>query len=174
MHTSYNCAGYTRKKDFIQSCCTSKPNPYTKAAGLPKGIPESARVMKEVCKEVILTITPVVDCSYQSNDQSTSENPVPNISTTLSYNKILVPTMIGYPIPLQVVEAKAASKTTQQRALSVTQQESDSYNPDTRFSQYFPAPPIPYQCPERIPNNYPLPSTAPCLPIQRFQPSTKK
>jgi hypothetical protein len=42
------------------------------------------------------------------------------------------------------------------------------YDPATRFSQYFPPAPLPYVCPERIPNNDPKPSTRECIPITRF------
>ena len=171
MYKSYNCAG-NRAKPFQLSCCDSKPDHYTypELAVIPKGIPESTRMLNERCSEAIITIQPPV-CSAQSDP--IQSNPVVNTSTNLSYNKILVPVLPGYPMPIQTVGTIAASSTTQQRALSVIQQESDTYNPDTRFRQYFPPAPTPYQCPERIPNNYPLPSTAPCLPIQRYQPSSK-
>jgi hypothetical protein len=66
-----------------------------------------------------------------------------------------------------------ASVTTSQRVTEILTRESDPYNPNTRFAAYFPPAPLPYICPERIPNNAPKGSTADCIPLRRFQGSAE-
>jgi hypothetical protein len=84
--------------------------------------------------------------------------------------KLSVP-VVNNELPVITVGTLPASATIQQRVNAIAMLESDPYNPATRFRQYFPPAPLPYVCPERIPNNDPKPSTRECLPIQRFKTS---
>jgi hypothetical protein len=115
--------------------------------------PESARMV-------------VAPCKYAWIQSATSDpcNPQPVVLST-----IVSP---GAPYPLVPVGTTPASKTIQQQKQILVNDASNPYNPETRFAQYFPAPPIPYCPPTRIPNNDPKPSTRPCVPIQRFQGSS--
>jgi hypothetical protein len=94
-------------------------------------------------------------------------------ATMLGTQKVIVPVAAGTHPPIVNVGNTAASVTSAQRMTETLTQESDPYNPDTRFAAYFPPAPLPYICPERIPNNDPKPSTADCLPIRRFQGSAQ-
>jgi len=71
-------------------------------------------------------------------------------------------------VPVQTIPASA---TTAAAARAVQQQESDPYNPATRFSQYFPAEPLPYIEPRtmRVPSNEPLPSIVPCQVVKQYE-----
>ena len=73
--------------------------------------------------------------------------------------------------PFVPVQTTPASVTTAAAAQAVILQETNPYVPATRFSQYFPAPPLEYMPPSmfRVPNNYPMPSTRPCIPNNRYQ-----
>jgi hypothetical protein len=75
------------------------------------------------------------------------------------------------PIPPVPVRTVPASNTTAAAAQAVILQETNPYVPATRFSQYFPAPPLLYVVPRtmRVPNNDPKPSTRECIPNRRFQ-----
>jgi hypothetical protein len=76
-------------------------------------------------------------------------------------------------VPVVDVQNVPASVTSAQRATTILKQESDPYDPKTRFAAYFPPAPLPYICPERIPNNLPKGSTADCVPLRRFQGSAQ-
>lgn len=117
----------------------------------PGAIPESARMTAEQCATMVVTTLAHTPCS--AANRVTQD----------------VPVVPGSSIPVMPVMSIPASVTIQQKAADAVFNESNPYDPATRFSQYFPAPPLPYVCPERIPTNEPKPSTAPCLPIQRFQ-----
>ena len=147
------------------SCC---PTPIQNSE--TSGIPESMRLQQKVCSQATVTIN--TNMPYPQPDTFVPFQPDPPPSD--APNKILVPTSIGVPIPLVTVGTKSASRSQQERAYNIIFRQTNPYNPDTRFNQYFPPPPIPYVCPERLPSNDPLPSTAPCLPLQRFQGSVKK
>lgn len=122
------------------------------------------RMLASVCPTAIITVPSAPnDCTVVNTSSVTKA----------ATEKIVVPVYPGNTPPVVPVQTMPASITTQQRALSVTAVESDPYNPATRFAQYFPAPPIPYICPERIPNNYPLPSTRPCVGFTRFASSAE-
>ncbi len=122
------------------------------------------RMLAEVCPYAYITVpTARVDCTVAQTSSM----------TVAATEKLLVPVYPGNTPPVVPVQTMPASITTQQRAISVAAVESDPYNPATRFAQYFPAPPIPYICPERIPNNYPLPSTRPCVGVTRFASSAE-
>jgi len=75
--------------------------------------------------------------------------------------------------PFVPVQTTPASATTAALAQAVISKETNQYVPATRFSQYFPAPPLPYlpRSMFRVPNNYPLPSTR-CPPTIRLFQST--
>jgi hypothetical protein len=151
----YKCYKNTTRPS-IPFCCDKTPQ----VSADPKGYPESMRLSG--CEQAIVTVNNSQSCLYTVTIKPTDNLPP---------NKILVPVTSQQPIV--DVGTTSASQTIAQKKNAVIFRESDPYNPATRFNKYFPAPPIPYQCPERIPNNDPKPSTAPCLPIQRFQGSTK-
>lgn len=83
--------------------------------------------------------------------------------------RVEVPFITSASIPYVPTSTTPASLTTQQRVENIKILESNPYDPATRFRKYFPPAPLPYICPERIPNNDTKPSTNPCLPIQRFR-----
>lgn len=125
-------------------------------------IPESSRIMKTHCSTVwVTTFTGV-----PSDDQILHQ------STVSRVQKIQVPLNLGTTPAFVPVENRPASQTTANLANTVQRIESNPYNPDTRFSVYFPAPPVPYECPERLPNPVYQTSTADCLPLRRFQGSS--
>jgi hypothetical protein len=64
--------------------------------------------------------------------------------------------------------APAASFTVTNRAAQVVAAANNPYNPNTRFSQYFPPAPIPYCPPVKYVIADTLPSVNTCRPIQRF------
>ena len=68
--------------------------------------------------------------------------------------------------PVQV-GTTSASRTIQQRATNTINASLNPYDPNIRFNSYFPAPPLPYVCPVRIPTYDAL--VKPCVPITRFQ-----
>lgn len=75
--------------------------------------------------------------------------------------------------PFVPVQTTPASVTTAALSQAVILKETNPYVPATRFSRYFPAPPLEYMPPSmfRVPNNYPLPSTR-CPPTFRLYQST--
>jgi hypothetical protein len=84
----------------------------------------------------------------------------------------IAPSTSPPPVPVQTTSASA---TTAAAAQAVLLQLNNPYVPATRFSQYFPAPPLPYIMPYtmRSPNNYPKPTTRDCIPIRRFKSSAE-
>ena len=71
--------------------------------------------------------------------------------------------------PIVNVGTVPASVTTAARSQSTMTV--NTYDPATRFSQYFPPAPLPYIPPSmnRVPNNDPKPSVEPCVPAQRYE-----
>ena len=137
--------------------------------GNPSYNPESLRIANKQCGLATATVTTTTTCVQLTKPVGQG---LPGNHT--STNRVNIPVIPGSAVPSVNVGTTPASATVTNKSRTILSQESNSYNPDTRFRQYFPTPPIPYQCPERIPNNYPKPSTTPCLPIQRFQGSSKK
>jgi len=159
MYVKYNC-NKSQHRQVIQSVGTPTISTITKISGGP----ESMRMLADVCPHAYITVpTARGDCTVVQTSSMT-------IAAT---EKLLVPVYPGNTPPIVSVQTMPASITTQQRALSVAAVESDPYNPATRFAAYFPAPPIPYICPERLPNNDPKPSTRPCIGITRFASSAE-
>lgn len=78
------------------------------------------------------------------------------------------------PLPVVEVRTTPASLTTQQAATATLFDATNPYDPATRFSQYFPPPPLPYECPVRYPNNDPKPSVRDCVPVTRFMGSAQQ
>jgi hypothetical protein len=122
----------------------------------PGAIPESLRINKSVCGGAWVSV-PV----------GTTECPAaqPYVSTIDAGNiqKSFIPVNPGSPMPQVNVGTVPASTTSRQRGEAAS-----GNNPANRFAVYFPAPPIPYQCPERLPSLEPMPSTRPCLPPVLF------
>jgi hypothetical protein len=108
---------------------------------------ESERMVKNRCSEYYVKPPSAAKCATDNQPQIV----IPATNSTVPY-----------------VEVKnvPASATISLNALTT---EIDAYDPVNRFRKYFPPPPIPYQCPERIPNNYPKPSTQPCFSVARYQ-----
>jgi hypothetical protein len=122
------------------------------------------RMLTSVCPTAIVTVIAAPDDCTVVNTSSV---------TKAATEQIVVPVYPGNTPPVVPVQTTSASITTQQRASSVAAMESDPYNPATRFAAYFPAPPIPYICPERLPNNEPKPSTRLCVGFTRFASSAE-
>lgn len=112
----------------------------------PGAIPESARMASDQCSSLWLT--------------------------TEAGQKIQVPFIPGTPPAYATVQSVPASVTTRQNATTTVALSADPYNPATRFSQYFPPPPIPLPCPVRPQVIQPPPMPAQCVPITRFKGSS--
>ena len=136
-------------------------NPYCPPTQSPgSAIPESARI-KQQCPNAIVTTQIGPSCEHASTNP-TSGDPV---SQTV---RVIVPVPVGGPIPYVNVGTVPARITTQQAANATIVTSYDPYNPETRFRQYFPPAPLPYICPERIPNNLPIPTSV-CIPVTRYE-----
>jgi hypothetical protein len=157
MYTKYNHCGVPTR--IGNQCYIPKQH----ISSSTSGGPESMRMLSQVCPFAYVTTTVPAGCTVVNT----------STSTTAATEKIRVPVYPGNTAPVVPVQTQPASLTTQQRALAVAAVESDPYNPATRFAAYFPAPPIPYICPERIPNNEPLPSSRPCVGFTRFTTSVE-
>lgn len=142
---TYGCPPVTNKSSA----------PYCRPISSPGSgaIPESARMAVAPCKYAWIQSTTSDPC-----------NPQPVVIST-----IVSP---GAPYPIVAVGTTPASITMQQQKQTLANVVSNPYNPEVRFAQYFPAPPIPYCPPTRVPNNDPKPSTRECVPIRRFQGSS--
>lgn len=140
-------------------CCPDRLAGSSKAGSNPGAIPESARVLKEQCPTAwVQTVVPTMCID------SDAANP----GATVQVQKIQVPVQKGSMPPSVPVVTTPASVTSQLRSTAVLMNASNPYDPTTRFSQYFPPQPPGYECPERIPNNLPKPSTRDCVPVSRF------
>lgn len=119
------------------------------------------------CKPIISNATPMSESERMTKNRCAEYivKPTPASSCEIYEKQITIPVTPGMSIPYTEVKNNPASAT-----ISINASTSeDVYDPVDRFRKYFPPPPIPYQCPVRIPNNYPLPSTQPCIPFVRFQ-----
>lgn len=96
------------------------------------------------------------------------------VGDTSNGGKIRVAVPPAGPLPVVEVRTTPASLTTQQAATATLFDATNPANPATRFAQYFPPAPIPYECPVRIPNNEPKPSVRDCVPITRFMGSAQQ
>ena len=156
MHKRY-CHNSLNNNRSGNTCCKPSQSINTESGG-----PESMRILGANCNKATVSIESG-SCLYSQ--------PMANENVR---TKVSLPVIPGYPVPVIEVRSTPASKTTKQREYDIQFNAQNQYNPDTRFIQYFPPAPIPYQCPERIPNNEPLPRQRPCLPVQQFQGSVKK
>ena len=141
---------------------TKAGNPYcppTQSPGSAKS--ESARMTEQQCRPAWVTTQIGPPCEDATSNPS-SGSPV---SQTV---RILVPVPVSGPMPYVSVGTVPARITTQQAATATVATAYDPYNPATRFRQYFPPAPLPYVCPERIPNNLPIPTSV-CIPVTRFE-----
>lgn len=131
-------------------------------------IPESARMIAQQCSTVY--VTTLAGPNYCTNELlSTNTSSGSSGSTAPRVQKITVPVAKGAPLPIVEVGTIPQSVLIQQKAAEVMLTNSNPYNPATRFAEYFPPAPIPYVCPERIPNNFPQPSTRPCIDVTNFR-----
>lgn len=126
-------------------------------------VPESVRLHAKDCANVTVTVS-----------DSSPLYGLPIYAVENPPNRLYLPVIPGYPMPMTEVGTTPASQTTQRRALVTQIVAKDPYDPDTRFTQYFPPKPVPYQCPARLPSNDPLPSVRICQPIRTFQGSVAK
>lgn len=141
---------------------TKAGNPYCPPTRSPgSAIPESARMVEQQCRTAWVTTQIGPPCEIATSNP-TSGSPV---SQTV---RVEVPVPASAPMPYVVVGTVPARITTQQAATATIASGYDPYNPATRFRQYFPPAPLPYVCPERIPNNLPIP-TSPCIPVTRYE-----
>jgi hypothetical protein len=125
----------------------------------PGAIPESVRIANNWnCSTATVSVQNLVE--FQST-----------CVTSIGKTKISVPVTSSPPVI--VVKNVPASVTMEHRVRELETNISNPYDPETRFAAYFPPAPLPYICPERIPNNESKPSTADCLPIRRFQGSAQ-
>ena len=159
MYAKYNCCPTPLPRLQAAACCTL---PYVSKLDntQPGAIPESVRAGQWICSTATVTVTNFVE--YASS-----------CTTVGVTKKVNVPVPAGTPPPIVNVGNIPASVTSAQRVNEILSRQSDPYNPETRFAAYFPPAPLPYICPERIPNNYPKPSTADCVPFRRFQGSAQ-
>jgi hypothetical protein len=159
MYAKYNCCPTPHPLRTAMNCCN--PRYVSKLDNTqPGAIPESVRVGKWNCSTATVYVNNFVE--YTSS-----------CTTFVGTKKVIVPVPDGSPPPVVTVLNTPASVTSAQRVTEILTRESDPYNPKTRFAAYFPPAPLPYICPERIPNNDPKPSTADCIPIRRFQGSAQ-
>ena len=160
MYTKYNCCPVqSRPIARAAACCI--PQPTSKLDNTqPGAIPESVRVGKWNCSTATVCVTNFVE--YTSS-----------CTTVIGTKKVNVAVPAGAPPPVVTIANVPASVTSAQRVTELLSRQSDPYNPETRFAAYFPPAPLPYICPERLPNNDPKPSTADCQPIRRFQGSAQ-
>jgi hypothetical protein len=130
-------------------------NPYCPPVQSPgSAISESARLAQSQCRTAWVTT--------QKGPVCPSEEPISRTARI----EVVVPA--SGPMPYVEVGSIPASLTTQQAGTTVITNAYDPYNPATRFRQYFPPAPIPYECPERIPNNLPIPTSV-CIPVTRYE-----
>jgi hypothetical protein len=152
---------YARRCPVTQ---TNRPRiPYCPTPASPgSAIPESARMAKQQCPQAWVTTQRGPTCETDPTTGVTSSSPV---SQTV---RVLVPVAPSGPMPYVQVGTIPARISTQQAATATIATAYDPYNPATRFRQYFPPAPIPYVCPERIPNNLPIPTSV-CVPVTRYE-----
>jgi hypothetical protein len=129
----------------------------------PGAIPESTRMIRDQCPSAWVT-------TYQG--PAAGETCGAPESLTTRTVRVQIPVALSAPMPYVEVGTTPASVTLQQTQTNTIAAASNPYDPATRFAQYFPPAPIPYICPERIPNNLPLPPDV-CVPITRFKGSTQ-
>jgi hypothetical protein len=159
MYAKYNCCLPPRRLNVVSNCCT--PSYVSKLDNTQPGAkPESVRMGNWNCSTAIVSVN--------NFEEYTS-----SCTTFIGTKQVIVPVPTGTAVPIVNISNTPASVTSAQRAKEILARESDSYNPQTRFAAYFPPAPLPYICPERIPNNYSKPSTADCIPIRRFQGSAQ-
>jgi hypothetical protein len=141
---------------------TKAGNPYCPPTQSPgSAIPESARLAEQQCRTAIVTTQIGPPCEIATSNASSGAP----VSQTV---RVEVPVPAGAPPPYVVVGTVPARITTQQAATAAIASGYDQYNPATRFRQYFPPAPLPYICPERIPNNLPIPTSV-CIPVTRYE-----
>lgn len=141
---------------------TKAKNPYCPPVSSPGyPIPESSRIAEQQCRNAIVTTQRGPSCEDAT---SNTEGGGP-VSRTV---RVVVPVPAAAPMPYVDVGTVPARLTTQQAATAAVTTASDPYNPATRFRQYFPPAPLPYICPERIPNNLPIPTSV-CIPVTRYE-----
>jgi hypothetical protein len=160
-----------RRNMYKSACKVAFPNhpsiPYTPklrpTIAQTNSVPESVRLQARAPPNISVTVS---DSSpLYGIPISAVENPP---------NKLYLPVIPGYPMPMTEVGTMSASQTTQRRALVTQILAQDKYDPDTRFTQYFPPKPVPYRCPDRVPTKDPRPSVRICQPIRTFQGSVAK
>lgn len=142
--------GQQTQRPTIPLCCggtgpTTPVEPYSEAGA----VPESVRLQTRTCPTYTVRTGP-------SSNPCTGSNPGP----------VQIPTS-SVPIPTPV-RSVPASATTELRRTQTIDEATDPTNPATRFEQFFrPKPPQP-PCPERLPNNLPIPPDRPCVGVGRF------
>jgi hypothetical protein len=159
MYAKYNCCTPIRPHPLqISKCCPKSVSKIDNTQ--PGAIPESVRIANNWnCSTATVTVTNIVQ--YESTC----------VTSIHGISKLSIP--VTNSPPIVSVKNVPASVTINQRVREIQTNESNPYNPETRFAAYFPPAPLPYICPERIPNNESKPSTADCLPIRRFQGSAQ-
>ena len=147
MTTKYNykCCKPQFTSAVYGQCC------FPRSAAGPGAIPESDRMQKQQCPTMMVT-TLTASCSG-----------------SIEKERIIVPTTA--PQPILNVSSSAYTRIKTQEVLNAA---SDPYNPATRFAQYFPPAPVPYECPERIPNNIPIGPETPCIPAIPYKGSAQQ
>lgn len=132
---------------------TKDGNPYCPPVASPGSAKsESARMAEQQCRTALVTTQLGPACGGPVSQTVRVEVRVPAAA----------------PMPYVDVGTVPARITTQQAATAAISTGYDPYNPATRFRQYFPPAPLPYVCPERIPNNLPIPTTV-CIPVTRYE-----
>lgn len=139
--------GQQTQRPTIPLCCNDTVAsqtlvmPYSETGA----IPESLRMQARACSYTVRT--------GPSSNPCIGSSPGP------------VQTNSAAPVPVRSVPA---SSTTEMKRTQTIQEATDPTNPATRFEQFFrPKPPQP-PCPERLPNNLPIPPDRPCVGFSRF------
>ena len=144
----------TRVNKASTPCCPPPRNYSVSTAVAPgQSIPESMRMLAQQCPTAVVTTQEGPSCATGPASKTVRE---------------VVRVDPAAPMPYVEVGTVPARITTQQNATAVIQAGYDQYNPATRFRQYFPPAPLPYVCPERIPNNLPIPTSV-CVPVTRYE-----
>ncbi len=143
--------GQQTQRPTIPLCCieSAQAMPPVSPFSEMSAVPESIRMQTRVCPTYTVRTGP-------SSNPCVGSSPGP----------VQIPTS-SVPVPVQVRSVPASATTGLKRTQTI-QEATDPTNPATRFEQFFrPKPPQP-PCPERLPNNLPIPPDRPCVGVSRF------
>jgi hypothetical protein len=138
--------GYTQKPIVIK-CCYEEPVSISREGA----IPESMRLASRQCEMYV--------------GRKLASDSVCAASTNPGVHVIVTSQMSDYAVPTSIPRSSDRTALLREQSLQTS---TDITNPETRFSQYFPARPPTPPCPERLPNKDPPQPTRPCVGVGRF------